>query len=47
VPYCWVVDPMKRAAWEDHAGGEPVRVTEALRAGDVEVSIDGLFAALD
>ena len=47
VPYCWVVDPVKRAAWEYHSGGEPVRATEALRAGDVAVSIDELFAALD
>jgi Uma2 family endonuclease len=47
VPYCWVVDPVKRAAWEYHSGGEPVRVTEALRAGDVAVSIDELFAGLD
>lgn len=47
VPYCWVIDPVKRAAWEYHSGGEPVRGTEALRAGDVAVSIGELFAALD
>jgi Uma2 family endonuclease len=47
VPYCWVVDPVKRAAWEYHSGGEPVRVTEALRAGDIAVSIDEPFAGLD
>jgi Uma2 family endonuclease len=47
VPYCWVVDPVKRAAWEYHSGGEPVRATEALRAGDLAVSVDELFAALD
>jgi hypothetical protein len=47
VPYCWVIDPVKRAAWEYHSGGEPVRATEALRAGDVAVSVDELFAALD
>jgi Uma2 family endonuclease len=46
VPYCWVVDPVKRAAWEYHSGGEPVRAAEALRAGDIAVSIDELFAAL-
>jgi Uma2 family endonuclease len=51
VPYCWVVEPVKRAAWEYHSGGEPVRVPsqamEALRAGDIAVSIEELFAALD
>jgi Uma2 family endonuclease len=47
VPYCWVVDPVKRAAWEYHSGGEPIRATEALRAGDLAVSIDELFAGLD
>jgi Uma2 family endonuclease len=46
VPYCWVVDPVKRAAWEYHSGGEPVRATETLRAGDVAVNIDELFAEL-
>jgi Uma2 family endonuclease len=46
VPYCWVVDPVKKAAWEYHSGGEPVRATEALRAGDIAVSVDELFAAL-
>ncbi len=47
VPYCWVIDPVKRAVWEYHSGGEPVRAAEALRAGEVAVSIDELFAALD
>jgi Uma2 family endonuclease len=47
VPFCWVIDPVKRAAWEYHSGGEPVRATEALRAGDIAVSIGEIFAALD
>jgi Uma2 family endonuclease len=46
VPYCWVIDPLKKAAWEYHSGGEPIRAMEALRAGDVAVSIDELFAAI-
>jgi Uma2 family endonuclease len=47
VPYCWVIDPVKRAAWEYHSGGEPDRATKAIRAGDITVSIDELFSALD
>jgi Uma2 family endonuclease len=47
VPFCWVIDPVKRTAWEYHSGAEPVRVTEALRAGEVSVSLNELFSALD
>lgn len=46
VPYCWVIDPVKRTAWEYHSGGEPVRVDPALRAGEISVSLDELFSAL-
>jgi Uma2 family endonuclease len=27
VPFCWVIDPVKRTAWEYHAAAEPERVT--------------------
>ena len=47
VPYCWVIDPEKRSAWEYHSGGEPVPVTGALAAGDVVVRMDELFAEVD
>ena len=47
VPFCWLVDPVKRAAWEYHSGGEPQRVAETLRAGEIAVSLDELFSALD
>jgi Uma2 family endonuclease len=47
VPYCWVIDPVKRTAWEYHAGGEPVRVSEELRAGAVVVGLAELFAGLE
>lgn len=46
VPYCWVIDPEKRTAWEYPANGEPTRVPNALRAGDIQVGIAELFAAL-
>jgi Uma2 family endonuclease len=46
VPYCWVVDPQKRTAWEYAATGEPNRVTGTLQAGDIAISLDELFAAL-
>jgi Uma2 family endonuclease len=47
VPYCWVIDPVKRSAWEYHAGGEPARVNYALRAGGVSVALTDLFAGID
>ena len=47
VPFCWVIDPVKRAAWEYHVGGEPVRAVDTLHAGDIAVSLDGLFSDID
>jgi Uma2 family endonuclease len=45
VAYCWVIDPVKRTAWEYHAKGEPVRVTASLTAGELAVDLDQLFSA--
>jgi Uma2 family endonuclease len=47
VPFCWLIDPVKRAAWEYHAAGEPLRARDKLCAGDIAVSVDALFSALD
>src|SRR5260370_41204349 len=47
VPFCWVIDPVKRAAWEYHSAGEPVRIADTLRAGEIAVGVDELFSALD
>ena len=47
VPFCWVIDPVKRTAWEYHSAGEPVRVASALRAGQLSVSLVELFSVLD
>lgn len=46
VPYCWVIDPVKRTAWEYHSSNEPVRVADTLRAGDVTVPLAMLFKDL-
>jgi len=48
VPYCWVIDPGKRTAWEYHKDLEPVKVAPngTLRAGDLGVSPSDLFAGL-
>jgi Uma2 family endonuclease len=46
VPHCWVIDPVKRTAWEYHASAEPVRATETLRAGGISVGIEELFSTL-
>jgi len=47
VPFCWVIDPVKRTAWEYHSAAEPVRVTSTLRADELSVSLEELFSALD
>jgi Uma2 family endonuclease len=47
VPFCWVIDPLKRIGWEYHAGGEPVRVVGEIHAGEYSVNLEKLFSALD
>ncbi len=46
VPYCWIIDPQKRTAWEYHSSFEPESVSDNLCAGQLTVSISELFAAL-
>jgi len=48
VPFCWVIDPVRRVAWDYARGGEPLRVDASgvLQAGDVRVSVKELFAEL-
>ena len=46
VPFCWVIDPVKRSAWEYHSAAEPERVTTMLRAGELGVNLEELFSAL-
>jgi Uma2 family endonuclease len=47
VPFCWIIDPVKRTAWEYHSASEPVRATKTLRAGELSVTLEELFSALD
>jgi Uma2 family endonuclease len=46
VPHCWVIDPVRRTAWEYHSSCEPAPVTGWLRAGELSVSLNELFAGL-
>jgi len=46
VPFCWVIDPVKKTAWEYHSGGEPQRATGEVRAGDIAISLEELFSSL-
>ena len=48
VPFCWVIHPETRIAWEYHLGGEPVRLDETgvLRAGELVVAMAELFSGL-
>jgi Uma2 family endonuclease len=46
VPFCWVVDPVKRSAWEYHKD-QPVRLISPdgpLRAGLIEIELSRIFA---
>jgi Uma2 family endonuclease len=46
VPYCWVVDPLKRCAWEYHKD-EPVRLISdngSLTAGQIGIEISRIFS---
>lgn len=46
VPVCWIIDPIRRRAWE-HAPGESPReiaADDSLRAGEIEVKLSDLFA---
>lgn len=47
VPYCWVIDPEKRTAWEYHKDGEPVHIDRegVLHAGELLLRLDELFAS--
>ena len=46
VPFCWVLDPVKRIAWEYHSGGEPRRAYVMLRAGDIALDLTEIFSGL-
>ena len=46
VPYCWVIDPDKRTAWEYQAGGEPFKAPSVLHAGELSVQLTDLFSGL-
>lgn len=45
VSHCWVIDPVKRTAWEYPASGDPGRVNE-LHAAEATLSVQELFAQL-
>jgi Uma2 family endonuclease len=45
VPYCWVIDPVKKLAWEYHQDS-PVQLIPAsgsLAAGEIAVACNELF----
>jgi len=45
VPYCWVLDPIGKLAWEYHQGA-PVRLLseeDSLGAGEIKMPISELF----
>ena len=43
VPFCWVIDPVARRAWEYHPGSVPREVMETL-SGPCDLSLSDLFA---
>jgi Uma2 family endonuclease len=48
VPYCWVIDPMKRSGWLYHRGADPVRVEAdgTLIAGNLQVGLGEIFSQI-
>jgi len=46
VPFCWVIDPEKQAAWQYHSGGEPEHLEpgRTLTAGELSVHLEELFS---
>ncbi|HEX7360456.1 MAG TPA: Uma2 family endonuclease [Bryobacteraceae bacterium] len=44
VPYCWVVDPVKKSAWEYHREASVQSKQDALEAGEIRISLADLFA---
>jgi len=46
VPYCWVLDPMQRCAWNDSRGSLP-RETTTLDAGQITLTTEQIFSILD
>jgi len=41
---CWVIDPERKVAWEyTPEDTEPRRVTEALTAGPISLTLDQVF----
>ena len=48
-PWCWVIDPVRQAAYEYHAGSclNPVNRAGILRAGEIAISMEELFSALE
>ena len=45
VSYCWIIDPVKRLAWQIEADEMPHEIPAggSLRAGDIEVKLSDLF----
>ncbi len=44
VPYCWVIDPERRIAWEYFPGDfEPRKIEEALTAGPIRLGLGEVF----
>ncbi len=48
VPYCWIIDPESRNAWEYHKGHGPkwLRHSELLTAGTIQIGLDDLWKRL-
>ena len=44
VPYCWVIDPERKMAWEYFPDDpEPRKVEEMLTAGPIQLTLDDVF----
>jgi Uma2 family endonuclease len=47
VAHCWVVDALHRSIWSYSKGSEPLRVADAVQAGDIHLDLADIFGILD
>jgi Uma2 family endonuclease len=47
VPYCWLIDPKHRRAWNYPKGGELLEASTQLEAGEIKLDVVEVFSVLD
>lgn len=45
-PFCWLIDPDRRACWTYHKGETPIQVQHSIAAGDIHLPVAEIFSIL-